>query len=66
MFPGINATSPEKLIRLWVHEVYRVFYDRLVDSDDRLCFFEIVKVCARFLVVDQLLEHLWEIGCVML
>lgn len=43
-----------------------MFYDRLVDSDDRLCFFEIVKVCAHFLVVDQLLEHLREIGCVML
>ncbi|XP_068702145.1 dynein axonemal heavy chain 3-like [Montipora foliosa] len=43
LFPGINATSPEKLIRLWVHEVYRVFYDRLVDCDDRQRFFEIVK-----------------------
>ena len=23
-----------------------MFYDRLVDADDRQCFFEIVKVCA--------------------
>ena len=44
LFPGVNATHPGKLIRLWVHEVYRVFYDRLVDSADRQRFFEIVKV----------------------
>ena len=25
-----------------------MFYDRLVDSDDRLCFFEIVKVSVYF------------------
>ncbi|CAH3114243.1 unnamed protein product [Pocillopora meandrina] len=43
LFPGVCATHPSKLIRLWVHEVYRVFYDRLVDSEDRQCFFEIVK-----------------------
>ncbi|XP_076804480.1 dynein axonemal heavy chain 3-like isoform X3 [Clavelina lepadiformis] len=33
-----------KLARLWVHEVYRVFYDRLVDDEDRKKFFGIVKV----------------------
>ncbi|RMX37938.1 hypothetical protein pdam_00022380, partial [Pocillopora damicornis] len=43
LFPGVCATHPRKQIRLWVHEVYRVFSIRLVDSEDRQCFFAIVK-----------------------
>lgn len=48
MFQGVKAVphthlrDPNKLIRLWCHEVYRVYYDRLVDEDDRGEFFNLV------------------------
>lgn len=32
-----------KLIRLWIHEVYRVFSDRLIEESDKVAFFGIVK-----------------------
>lgn len=44
LFQGQSADSSAKLYRLWVHEVYRVFYDRLVDQDDRGKFFTFIKV----------------------
>jgi dynein heavy chain len=37
--PDKYQESP-KVIRLWCHEVYRVFYDRLVDESDRSWFFD--------------------------
>ncbi|XP_053575219.1 dynein axonemal heavy chain 3-like [Bombina bombina] len=38
-----NSEGAKKLMRLWIHEVYRVFCDRLVSSQDRKTFLQIVK-----------------------
>eukprot|EP00049_Salpingoeca_infusionum_P016530 m.339145 g.339145 ORF g.339145 m.339145 type:complete len:4022 (-) comp16092_c0_seq1:259-12324(-) len=46
---GVMMSGPSALpdtasmIRLWVHEVYRVFYDRLVFSEDREWLFSFVQ-----------------------
>ncbi|KAJ3206419.1 Dynein heavy chain 7, axonemal [Entophlyctis luteolus] len=47
---GLLLAAPEKfgndekkLMRLWCHEVYRVFYDRLVDDSDRSWFFSSIQ-----------------------
>lgn len=43
LIPPARMDEPDKLIRLWVHETYRVFNDRLIDDVDRNNLFEIVK-----------------------
>jgi len=35
LVPATRMTDGEKLIRLWIHEVFRVFNDRLTDDTDR-------------------------------
>uniref|UniRef100_A0A667IGB4 Dynein axonemal heavy chain 3 n=1 Tax=Lynx canadensis TaxID=61383 RepID=A0A667IGB4_LYNCA len=42
-FSRVIQGDIEKFIRLWIHEVYRVFYDRLIDDEDRQVFFNMVK-----------------------
>ncbi|ESP01004.1 hypothetical protein LOTGIDRAFT_225521 [Lottia gigantea] len=49
------------LTRLWVHEVMRVFYDRLTDDDDRQWIFKAVQKLVKDHFkenFDQVFEHL--------
>ncbi|XP_022244308.1 dynein heavy chain 7, axonemal-like [Limulus polyphemus] len=53
------------LIRLWVHEVFRVFYDRLTDDEDRHWLFSLLQNCVRSHfkeTFDTLFPHLLHAG----
>ncbi|KAK1794827.1 hypothetical protein P4O66_009897, partial [Electrophorus voltai] len=66
--PHTHMQEGNKLIRLWIHEVYRVFYDRLIDTDDRETFFHIVRErTADYFKqsLDKLLCHLSPTGKVL-
>ncbi|KAG7492071.1 hypothetical protein MATL_G00010690 [Megalops atlanticus] len=63
--PPTHLQEGDKLIRLWIHEVYRVFYDRLIDNNDRETFFNIVKERTSDFFkqsTDKLLNHLTPSG----
>nr|XP_006820578.1 PREDICTED: dynein heavy chain 3, axonemal-like [Saccoglossus kowalevskii] len=68
LMPHTHLTEGDKLTRLWIHEVYRVFYDRLIDEKDRETFFDIIKEMTQshFKVsIDKILSHLSPSGKVI-
>ncbi|RTG86185.1 dynein heavy chain, axonemal [Schistosoma bovis] len=61
LIPSSNMKEEDKLMRLWIHEVYRVFYDRLTMTEDENYFFDIIRqTCSDIFRtnIDKILSHL--------
>lgn len=58
-----SVQNKRTMIRLFVHEVFRVFYDRLVDDKDRSWLYELTKSILKDHFkesFDQVFDHLKE------
>ena len=67
MLDIFSCQDGDKLIRLWIHEVYRVFYDRLIDNEDKETFFGIVKQrTSDFFKQNVEKVHVWFFNSVIL
>lgn len=53
MPPPAVLPDTQAVSKLWVHEVYRVFYDRLIDDTDRNWFFETCKNVTSSILGDE-------------
>ncbi|XP_037908989.1 dynein heavy chain 3, axonemal [Hermetia illucens] len=47
LVPAKRLPTPEKLGRLWAHETYRVYYDRLIEKRDRELLLQLVKTACK-------------------
>ncbi|KAL3318211.1 Dynein heavy chain 7, axonemal, partial [Cichlidogyrus casuarinus] len=60
-----TCPSPQHMMRLWFHEVFRVYYDRLIDEEDQNWFFNNCKqiVKDKFkLSMEELFRHFLQEG----
>ena len=59
--PASHLEGNDKFVRLWVHESYRVFADRLIEAADAQMFFDMVdeacKDCFKT-PMDKVMGHL--------
>lgn len=56
MVPSSRCKTIENFFRLWIHETWRVFGDRLINEDDRVQLFYIMKN-ASYDCLKQPIEH---------
>lgn len=52
----VQKTFLHFYFRLWVHEVLRVFYDRLIDDKDKECLFNEIR-----LTVDRNFQETFDV-----